>query len=249
MTDPAPDLDDLQGIWRRDWLRAPGIEDAETEVLWFQAGPWHVDLRLPPGLEALSGPLSGLDVNALDLVAQAEGFAGETTLERGVCAWRRKINWRGPTEGPDAGRLSWRDEALHEDGVFADYEELWRRDAPGPAEALRLTDDAGRLAILIRVGDRFALGRAAPEGMGGAPLAERLRTALAARHRAALERLFDMEFCCGRLAEEGGRIERSTLPGRAGDLAFAGDPFSGAEATLLSRSFDGRLLSAPWRPA
>jgi len=243
-----PSLDDLQGVWRRDWLRAPGVEDADTEVWWFQAGDLHVDLRLPAGHAALAGPLSSLSPDEVRRVAQAEGFAGATTVERGICTWKREVNWRGPTGGPDAGRLTWRGDALHEAGVFAQYEELWQRAGQGRSAGVRLTDGAGRLAVLIRVDDRFALGRGAPESLSGAPLAERLDTGLAARHRAALERLFDMEFCCGRLTPEGGRIERSTLPGRAGDLAFDGDPFAG-EARLCLRGFDGDLRQETWRPA
>ncbi|MEM1314981.1 MAG: hypothetical protein AAGI51_10530, partial [Pseudomonadota bacterium] len=175
--------------------------------------------------------------------------AGETGLKQNVCTWTRRINWRGPVDGPDAGTLEETAEGLVETGVFAEYDELWTLETPGPAQARRLSGPGGRLAVVVRAGDRFALGRGAPEAMAGPPLAERLETALAARHRGALERLFDMEFCWGRLAEAGPVIARSTLPGRAGDLAWRGDPFGGGEVSLPIRGWDGSAREEVWRAA
>ncbi len=250
---PAPGLAEVQGLWRRLWLRAPGQEDATTEVHWLQAGALHVDLRLPAGLPSDALAPADLDAAGLRAIARAEGFAGVTSVERGVCTWTRRINWRGPLDGPDVGALFFEDGDLMERGVFADYAELWRRvETPSAlarptlsARQLRRAD--GQLAIAVRAGDRFLLGRAAPEALAASgSLAARLELALSHRHRGALKRLFDMEFCRGRVTPEGGRIERSTQPGRKGALAFGPDLFSAEETELSAIDFDGTLSWSAW---
>lgn len=242
---PPPTLESVQGLHRRRRLTWPGGEDVDTLVLWMQIGPLHVDLRLPAELPDLSGAtgLADLDPAALRALARCEGFAGTTTVERGVCTWTRRINWHGPAE-PDIGRLEATAEGLLETGVLADYAELWTREPPegdGARAARALTRPDGQLCVILREGPRFLLGRGAPEALGAAPLAERLETALAARHRAALARLLDMEFCAGRLVPDGGVVEVSTLPYRAGAAAFAGDPWTDPEPRLAA--------PGPWRDA
>ncbi|SFI48111.1 hypothetical protein [Albimonas pacifica] len=247
-----PTLEAVQGLWRRAWLRAPGHEDATTEVHWIQAGRLHVDLRLPEGLPDVRGAkaLADLPPRVLRALARAEGFAGATAVERGVCTWTRRVNWRGPLDGPDVGALFFENGALIERGVFADYAELWRREpteAPLAARQLRRAD--GQAAVLARAGDRFLLGRGAPEALAApAPLPERLERALAHRHRGALRRLFDQEFCRGRLTPEGGIIERSTNPLREGALAFPADAFEAETVSLTAQDFDGATETSPWIP-
>ncbi len=248
----APGLADVQGLWRRLWLRAGGREDAATEVHWLQAGALHVDLRLPEGMPE-GARLSDLDAAGLRAVARAEGFAGVTSVERGVCTWTRRINWRGPLDGPDVGALFFEGGDLVERGVFADYAELWRRvETPSAlarpvlcARQLRRAD--GQLAIVVRAGERFLMGRGAPEALAASgPLAARLELALSHRHRGALKRLFDMEFCRGRVTAEGGVVERSTHPGRAGRLAFGPTLFSAEEAEISAAEFGGTESWSEW---
>ena len=264
MTQPAPDLppppppglqprlQDIQGLWRRLWLRTPGFVDETTEVYWLQAGPLHVDLRLPPEPPEVRGAaaLSDLPPRLLRQLARAEGFAGATNVERGVCTWTRRVNWRGPLDGPDVGALFFENGELMERGVFADYAELWTHiPLPGLLESRQLRRADGQAAVLARAGDVFMLGRGAPDQLAAAgPLAERLELALAHRHRGALSRLFDQEFCHGRLTPEGGRILRSTNPLREGDLAFGPEVFETDSVRLFTDSFDGLLEESDWIP-
>jgi hypothetical protein len=240
-----PTLEAVQGLHRRRRLRWPGGEDVSTLVLWMQVGALHVDLRVPEGLPDLSGADSVADIppDALRALAACEGIAGTTAVAGGLCTWIRRVNWRGPAE-PDVGRLEATPEGLLETGVLADYEELWTPEPPegdGARAARVLTRPDGQLCVLLREGPRFLMGRAAPEAMTAAPLAERLETALAARHRAAVARLLDMEFCAGRLTPYGGGIEISTLPFNAGRPAFAGDPWTAPAPRLTA--------PGPWRDA
>ena len=240
-----PTLEAVQGLHRRRRIRWPGGEDVTTLVLWMQVGPLHVDLRLPADLPDLAGAegVEALPPDALRALARCEGFAGTTTVEGGLCTWTRRVNWLGPAE-PDIGRLEDTPEGLLETGVLADYEELWTREPPegdGARAARALTRPDGQFCILLREGPRFLMGRAAPEAMTAAPLAERLETALAARHRAAIARLLDMEFCAGRLTPYGGVVEVSTLPFRKDAPAFVGDPWAEPAPRLAA--------PGPWRDA
>ncbi|SDW78785.1 hypothetical protein SAMN05444336_102349 [Albimonas donghaensis] len=253
---PPPRLIDVQGLWRRQWLRTAGEEDATTEVWWIQAGPLHVDLRLPadlPRRETGRPGVRGLaDLPAADLrrLARAEGFAGITTVERGVCTWTRRVNWRGPLDGPDVGALFFEGDALIERGVFADYAELWRREAPGarpPLRAMQLRRADGQAAVLAQAGEIFMLGRGAPGALAAnAPLADRLDRALDQRHRGALRRLFDQEFCIGRITPAGGVIARSTNPLRVGARAFDADVFEADAVRLTAMDFEGAAREDVW---
>ena len=37
-------LADVQGHWRRDWLKAPGFSDTTTHVHWMQCGTLFADM-------------------------------------------------------------------------------------------------------------------------------------------------------------------------------------------------------------
>ncbi|MEC9433524.1 MAG: hypothetical protein VYD87_11520 [Pseudomonadota bacterium] len=253
---PPPRLLDVQGLWRRRWLRAGGREDATTEVWWLQAGPLHVDLRLPADLPRRAAARDGVralaDLPAPDLrrLARAEGFAGVTTVERGVCTWTRRVNWRGPLDGPDVGALFFEGDALIERGVFADYAELWEREGPGarpPLRAVQLRRADGQAAVLAQAGEMFMLGRGAPAALAAnAPLADRLDRALAQRHRGALRRLFDQEFCIGRVTPAGGIVARSTNPLRVGARAFDADVFEAETVRITAQDFEGETREDVW---
>ena len=167
----------LQGHWRRDWLTAPGVRDDTTRVHWMQAGALYADVRVPAARPDLGDATCPADLSDEGLAAllAAEGFAGTVDLAGDVCTWHRAVNWHGRTEAVDAGRLRFTPEgALHEAGVHADYAELWRHEAAGPAEGLRLEGE-GVAAFLVTVGARFVFGAGAPGAPATGGLADAVR--------------------------------------------------------------------------
>ncbi|SEA35134.1 hypothetical protein [Rubrimonas cliftonensis] len=239
MSDAVPES--LRGLWRRVWLRAPGVEDRTTEVLWRQGPTIFVDLRTPADLPDLSGAaaLADLDAAALTALARCEGFAGTTAVTGEVCVWTRAINWRGPLDGEDAGRLEATPEGLVETGVHADYAELWTHEDAAPGLALKLADDTGRLGFLVATEDAFSLGWGDPAAKRGAPLAERL----ARRDADAL----DQEFSVGVIGGGAARVTRSANPLRVCDPPFDPDDLRGEVVTITDRDFHGRPRSRRWR--
>lgn len=169
-------LRDLQGHWRRAWLRAPGVEDRDTRVSWMQGGALFADLRVPATRPALEGAraLSDLDPEALLGLMAAEGFAGTITLEGDVCTWNREVNWHGEPQGVDAGRMRF-DAAgdLIEDGVHADYAELWQRASGEGLNASRVAAD-GFEGVLLRSESLFLIGLGRPGAPASAPLVQAL---------------------------------------------------------------------------
>ena len=114
---------DLTGHWVRDWIRAPGLDDAETQVHWLQARDGYCDLRVPRHRPDLSRLGCLADASTADLLTlmQAEGFAGTIEVLDEVCTWDRTINWHGRPEAVEAGRLNWSgDGRLREDGTEAE---------------------------------------------------------------------------------------------------------------------------------
>ncbi|MDF1728619.1 MAG: hypothetical protein P1U53_12810, partial [Sulfitobacter sp.] len=99
---------DLQGHWRRDWIKAPGFEDHTTRVHWLQAGALFADLRIPLERPDISGhaALADLSSAALRRLMQAEGFAGHITVDKSKCTWHREINWHGVPGQADVGLMS-----------------------------------------------------------------------------------------------------------------------------------------------
>ncbi|MBQ2261388.1 MAG: hypothetical protein II336_08480 [Loktanella sp.] len=149
---------DLQGHWRRDWITAPGFEDATTHVHWMQAGDLFADLRVPADLPALTGTcLADLDEAALQSLLRIEGFAGQITVTDSQCTWHREINWQGALARPDVGAMSFDGPVLIEDGVHAEYREAWLAQATAPLRAHRIAwgDMTG---VLIASEDRFLFG-------------------------------------------------------------------------------------------
>lgn len=193
---------DIQGHWRRDWLRAPGFEDPTTRVHWLQAGEVYADLRLPLERPELgqARALAELPEAALEALAKAEGFAGTTEVTDSICTWTRAINWHGATDEVDAGKLWFDDQGgLIEDGVHAEYRELWQRVAEGPALGQQLSG-LGLTAFLVTVGDAFVLGIGLPD----APAA--------AKHDVLFERVHAL----GHWVGETGMADLSTNPFQEG---------------------------------
>lgn len=233
---------DIQGHWQRIWLRAPGFEDGTTRVHWMQSGDLYADVRIPLESPDLWGAtcLADLDPQALAMLAEAEGFAGTTVVQDGVCTWAREINWHGATEDVDAGRLSFDgDGDLIEEGVHADYAELWTRPHAEPSEGVRLTG-AGKTAFLVTVGNRFVFGIGNPAAPATASTLcglERGRI-----DRAALRDLFDRVHMLG------------TWRGPFGCATLATNPFLHGNACLRRTQsgivyshvgFEGRVEEIP----
>lgn len=211
---------DIQGHWQRIWLRAPGFEDGTTRVHWMQSGNLYADVRIPLENPDLGDAtcLADLDAQSLAMLAEAEGFAGTTVVQDGVCTWAREINWHGATEDVDAGRLSFDgDGDLIEEGVHADYAELWTRPHAVPSEGVRLTC-GGKTAFLVTVGNRFVFGIGDPVAPASASTLcglERGRV-----DRAALSGLFDRVHVFG------------TWRGPFGCAILATNPFLNGKACL-----------------
>ncbi len=180
--------DNIQGHWQRDWLRAPGFEDDTTRVHWMQAGHLYADVRVPLTRPDLSGAtcLADLPTAALAELAQAEGFAGTTSVADSVCTWVRDINWLGATDTVDAGHLSYdADGRLIEAGVHADYTELWSRQATGPTQA-GVYQAGDMRAYLVSVGPAFVFGLGTPDIASHLPTIDALKAEQVAAEAAAL---------------------------------------------------------------
>lgn len=171
-------VDDLQGHWRRDWIKAQGFEDHTTRVHWMQAGTLFADIRVPLDRPALDGAtcLADLPPNMIKQLLQAEGFAGTISVDQDRCTWRREITWHGVPEMDDIGRMSFDGEALIEDGVLATYREQWRR---APDQTLRgfRVQGGGMAGILIETDSTFlfAIGPS-PQTHSGPASRDQLRT-------------------------------------------------------------------------
>lgn len=152
--------EDLQGHWRRAWLKAPGYQDHDTTVHWMQCGALYADIRIPANRPVVRGAaaLSDLSDGQLLSLLRAEGFAGTISVAGEVCTWARQINWHGRPEATDAGQIAFEGpDRMVETGVFGDYEELWTRTLEQPASALHLRAGTAE-AWLVSIGRRFVFG-------------------------------------------------------------------------------------------
>jgi hypothetical protein len=150
----------LQGHWSRDSIKAPGFEDTTTRVHWLQAGVLFGDLRIPlkrPNVTGLSC-LADLDAPALRVLMDSEGFAGHITVEDSKCTWHRMINWHGVPGQSDIGLMSFDDGGgLIEDGVLAEYRELWQA-MPQPFLRSTKVNCSAMSGVLIENNAVFLLG-------------------------------------------------------------------------------------------
>lgn len=204
--------DDLQGEWRRDWLKAPGLEDHETAVHWMQAGRLYADIRIPADRPDIGGAraLAELPDAVLRDLMRAEGFAGVITVENDICTWAREINWHGRPVAVDAGHIAFDGgpDRLIETGAGADYAERWHRADTGPGHALRLRADRA-VAYLVTVGARFIFG----VGDTGAASSDAVIRALGhGRRDADLRRLFGHIFVLGHWDRGRGIADLATNP-------------------------------------
>lgn len=141
---------DHRGLWRREVITAPGFRDETTRVLWLQTRSWYVDLRVPVDRPAAAGEGFGAyDEAQLLALARIQGFAGELAAADGVCFWRRDLDHQPAGGSPDEARCGIEGDVMVEDGLHADYQEIWRRepDSDAPLAAFRMADGEGLLVI------------------------------------------------------------------------------------------------------
>lgn len=123
-----------EGLWRRSGIwRSNGSSDLTTQVWWFQAARYHIDLRIP---------VDGIGVN---------GFAGTTVVDGERCEWRPSIAYPSISAELDAGWMRFDDaDHIHETGLDHSYEEDWYREPTGPMHGFRLQDPhSDALAYLL----------------------------------------------------------------------------------------------------
>ncbi len=205
------DLADLQGHWRRAWIKAPGHYDEHTHVHWMQCGQAYADIRIPADLPDLTGvqALSELDPALLLGLMSSEGFAGTIAVKASVCTWARRINWHGTPTGVDAGYMSFdADGALVEDGVHAEYQELWLRedDPPVRADVFQSGDAEG---VLLSSPSRFVLAYGKIDAPASAPLTQALTEGYVPE---ALSMHFASVYALGRWEGTVGIAEKCTNP-------------------------------------
>jgi len=223
-------IDDLQGHWRRDWIRGPGFEDSATHVHWLQAGTLFADLRVPDTLPDLNGMtcLADLDGPTLAAFLDCEAFAGEISLTRDHCTWHRQINWHGTPDLPDVGAMSFAaDGTLIEDGVLADYREAWSAVPTGPLRGQKLCwgDMTG---VLVENDTEFLFGIGLTPGGKSKPAV----SASGAVDQDAARDAFGGFYALGRWDGASGIAELSTNP-------FA------REQVVIERKTSGPVWHAP----
>lgn len=231
---------DLRGLWRREVITAPGFRDETTQVIWLQGLSGYADLRIPADRPSRSGAegFAPYGDNELKAMARVKGFAGQLTVDGDVCFWRRDMDFQPPTDSPDEGRYSISGDVLIEDGVHADYQEIWRRapDSIEPAATFQRENEDGRLGLLV-ISGRYMIefvSRAGPPP-GDANLMEAVETALDKADRALAEDLLSTRI---RFAEREGAgpwtTTLSSMPWLQGRPVWgAGAARLGAEAGVL----------------
>ncbi|WP_299476771.1 hypothetical protein [uncultured Roseibium sp.] len=257
VSEPVSDAD-IRGLWRRAFIKAPAevpdFEDHETHVYWFQADSLFTDLRIPArfsnGLPVAC--LAELDQADLMALADAEGFAGRSSVVGSVCTWERVINLQGPETGRDIGRLQRTSGGLFEYGVNADFVELWlHQKINGTApEGRVLTCDGGLWGFLISSESRFlfALDRPARKNLT-LPWKEALAHALTNADRDQLADLFQAEYSFGRIVDGSAMIELSSHPNRVGAVLCDNLHAVSDKLETNHTRFDGQTLRRIWTAA
>ncbi|MEM1232838.1 MAG: hypothetical protein AAGH70_01800 [Pseudomonadota bacterium] len=170
--------DKVQGHWTRRWIKAPGVEDTTTLVHWIQVGDVYADVRIPEDRPDLGRETSLHDVgpSALLKICEAEGFAGTVTLSDDTCTWHREVNLHGTPDGLDIGRISFDSNGdMIEEGVLAEYTELWAYASAPRSAAFRLSGGEFQ-GVLSTVGDTFVLAIDKAGREATAPLIATLQT-------------------------------------------------------------------------
>lgn len=234
--------------WRRTALAIPGrAVDTTTDVEWLQGDELYVDLRTPADLPTITATsLSTLTRSELLTLCRQEAFAGPLLVDGDEFTWERTVELHPGEPLPDRGRLHRAGGVVVETGIGREYHEDWVEATAAASDEhweFTLRDDTGRLAILLRVGDRFAYARSRCPSIpfdDGGSLAEITAHADLDHARA----LLDVEVSFGTVDGAAWRILRSTLPFRLGDdLAPEHD---GGDVTLGDRTPDGHAVRRRW---
>jgi hypothetical protein len=252
MTSPVPP--EYTGLWRREVITAPGLRDETTQVLWLQTSTWYVDLRVPAERPAARGA-GFTDLTAAELLelATIQGFAGELAAADGICIWRRDFDRQPAGPFPDEARCAVDGDIMIEDGLHADYQEIWRQvpGGEGPLAAFELVEPGGPGGLLVVAGDHLMEFRARKgPRLIGASLAELVEARLEAGDRAGAEGLLDTEIRYAVRDGEGWRVRLSSHPWREGRLMWpaGGARFDPAVGRLQAwdgeRTTNWRLLDA-----
>ena len=124
------------GVWQRDLLETATMKDDTTLVLWMQTNQYHIDIRIPASLAAISTVHTLEDYNNKELLILAgqQGFAGITQVTPGtakssdLCQWHREIDFQPQTDARDIGKMVFTDaNTIIETGIDDVYLEVWRR--------------------------------------------------------------------------------------------------------------------------
>jgi hypothetical protein len=130
---------EYQGLWRRSGIwRSNGTSDLTTQVWWFQASRYHIDLRIP--------------VDHIGIT----GFAGETVVDGARCEWRPAIAYPAISAELDAGWMRFDDaDHLHETGLDNSYEEDWYREPTGAMHGVRLEEVNGDAVAYLLISEHW----------------------------------------------------------------------------------------------
>jgi hypothetical protein len=229
-------IDELHGLWRRDWLRAEGVDDSTTRVFWGQSGTHFVDVRAPlerPNLKGMKC-FAELDASCLLRLMESEGFAGNIDLTADICTWHREINWHGHTQSIHAGRLwfSEQSDILIEDGIHGQYREQWRKQPAQMFTAKNITLQA--LSGVLLISDSlFLLGIGDERAESSEKLKRSLSNDIIPTEAKAY---FASEYCIGHWDGKSGVVELSTNPFHQGHPVL---DKSGDSITWLQQASDG----------
>lgn len=181
--------------------------------------------------------LAELDPTALRDLINAEGFAGQITVKESQCTWHRSINWHGVPAQSDIGLMSFdASGGLVEDGVLAEYRELWQSIPQARLRGAKIRFDE-MTGFLIENGDIFLLAIGPnPNGTSGDLIAA-LNGGTA--DIAALQQHFTSEYVLGTWDGPLGIADLSTNPFREGQVTLE----RANDLVWHSISFDGRRTS------
>ena len=235
----------FQGMWRRLLIAQPRMPvDTHTYVTWLQGPEFFGDLRQPVG--ALAGVqascLAELRAEEARLLAVQAAFAGSFVVTGDEAEWVRAIDFHPPALLRDRGRIVSEGDLLIEYGVETEYVEYWQRGPTAPnaryAAARLCSVEDERAAYIVQCGRHFLYARDRSVRLNrGDDLTGLLDGADADTARA----LIDCEISIGAITAEGWRIDRSTLPWRAGALLLEADAdLSGATLAVMDMDVNGR---------
>ena len=239
----------LTGVWRREVLTAPGRRDDTTRVFWLQTRSWYADIRVKADrpLRAAAG-FADYDDAELVKLAASQGFCGQLTAHDDVCLWRRDFDYQPPSDDLDEAKFHIDGEVMVEDGLHADYQEIWRRQSQSltPLTAFRLTQDGavpGRGGLLVVAGGHFieVHDRPKPPPLErGAALTKVVEAALKAGRRQEAIDALSFRISYGHVEGGAWTVALSTFPWLEGHGLFAGHTVRFNKATgVLTREAEG----------